>query len=141
VNHPINNRNNNLNPLKDIMGSFSRNKGKVGERELAHELTRVLGVAARRGVQVRGGTDSPDVVADIPDIHIECKRTERFRLYEALDQAVADAGDKTPIVIHRQNRQPWVAVIRLDDLPTIVNKLSFLIEPSNTTEEQNGKPV
>ena len=115
------------------MGLFSRNKGKVGERELAHELTRVLGVTARRGVQFQGGPDSPDVIADIPDIHIECKRTERFRLYEALNQAVADAGSKIPIVIHRQNRQPWVAVIRLDDLPTLVHKLAFL-NPLNETE-------
>ena len=95
------------------MGRFSRNKGKVGERELAHELTRVLGVSARRGVQFRGSPDSPDVIADIPGVHIECKRTERFRLYEALEQAVEDAGANVPVVLHRQNRQPWVAVIRL----------------------------
>ena len=123
------------------MGSFSRNKGKVGERELAHELTRVLGVAARRGVQFRGGSDSPDVIADIPDVHIECKRTERFRLYEALEQAVADAGNNVPLVLHRQNRKPWVAVIRLDDLPALIQKLAFLNNQPNITETiTNGKP-
>ena len=121
------------------MGRFSRNKGKVGERELAHELTRVLGVTARRGVQFHGGPNSPDVIADIPDIHIECKRTERFRLYEALEQAVADAGNKVPIVLHRQNRQPWVAVIRLDDLPTLVQKFSPIINQLNITETTDGK--
>ena len=122
------------------MGRFSRNKGKVGERELAHELTRVLGVFARRGVQFQGGPGSPDVVADLPDIHIECKRTERFRLYEALEQAVTDAGNKVPVVLHRQNRQPWVAVIRLDDLPTLVQKLAFLNNNPNITETTDGKP-
>ena len=123
------------------MGRFSRNKGKVGERELAHELTRVLGVSARRGVQFRGGSGSPDVIADIPDVHIECKRTERFRLYEALDQAVADAGANVPVVLHRQSRKPWVAFIRLDDLPTPVQKLAFINnQQSNTTETTNGKP-
>ena len=123
------------------MGRFSRNKGKVGERELAHELTCVLGVSARRGVQFQGGPNSPDVVADIPGIHIECKRTERFRLYEALDQAVADAGAHVPVVLHRQNRKPWVAVIRLDDLPTLVQKLAFINnQHPNTTERTNGKP-
>ena len=121
------------------MGSFSRNKGKVGERELAHELTRVLGVAARRGVQFHGGSDSPDVIADLPGIHIECKRTERFRLYEALDQAVEDAGANVPVVLHRQNRQPWVAVIRLDDLPTLIQKFAFINNQPNTTETTNGK--
>ena len=121
------------------MGRFSRNKGKVGERELAHELTRVLGVSARRGVQFRGSPDSPDVIADIPGIHIECKRTERFRLYEALEQAIEDAGANVPVVLHRQNRQPWGAVIRLDDLPTLIQKLSPIINPLNITETTNGK--
>jgi len=122
------------------MGRFSRNKGKVGERELAHKLTRVLGVSARRGVQFRGGSDSPDIIADIPDVHIECKRTERFRLYEALDQAVEDAGSNIPVVLHRQNHKPWVAVVRLDDLPTLVQKLAFLNNQPNITEPTDGKP-
>jgi Holliday junction resolvase len=102
------------------MGIYSRNKGKVGERELAHELSRVLGVSARRGVQFQGSPDSPDVVTEIQDIHIECKRTERFRLYDALEQAIADSGaTKIPIVLHRQNKKPWVAIVRLDDLPKL----------------------
>ena len=113
------------------MGRFSRNKGKTGERELAHELSRVFGVTARRGVQFQGTPDSPDVVVDIPDLHIECKRTERFRLYEALEQAIEDAAEKLPIVLHRQNKKPWVAVVRLDDLP----RLATILVPFQTTSE------
>ena len=106
------------------MSRMSRNKGKVGERELAQELSRVLGVTARRGVQYSGGPDSPDVVTDIPNLHIECKRTEHFRLYDALRQAVEDAGaDQTPVVMHRPNRHPWVVLLRLDDLPKLVECL------------------
>jgi Holliday junction resolvase len=110
----------------NLMGLFSRNKGKVGERELAHELSRLFGVSARRGVQFQGSPDSPDVVTEIPDLHIECKRTERFRLYEALDQAVEDAGAtkvKVPVVCHRQNKKPWVAIVKLDDLPRLAEIL------------------
>jgi len=118
------------------MGLFSRNKGKAGERELAHELTRVLGVSARRGVQFHGSPGSPDVIADIPDVHIECKRTERFRLYEALDQAVDDAGTNVPVVLHRQNRKPWVVIVRLDDLSTLVQKLV----PVTTIEPTDEQP-
>lgn len=107
------------------MGRMSRDKGKRGERELAHELTRLFGVEARRGQQFRGGPDSPDVNVDIPDLHIECKRTERFRLYEALDQAISDAGSgQVPVVMHRSNLNPWVAVILLDDLPRLARLLS-----------------
>lgn len=119
------------------MGHFSRNKGKVGERELARELSRVLGVSARRGVQFCGGPDSPDVVTDIPGVHIECKRTERFRLYEALEQASEDGGESSiPVVMHRQNKKPWVAVIRLDDLPKLAAILArFQPEPQYDENE------
>ena len=114
------------------VGHFSKSKGKRGERELAHELTRVLGVTARRGVQFHGSPDSPDVVTDIPEVHIECKRTERFRLYEALDQAVHDAGtSNVPVVCHRQNNKPWVIVLRLDDLSRFANIISQLEHDRN----------
>ena len=120
------------------MGRFSRNKGKTGERELAHELSRVFGVTARRGVQFQGTSDSPDVIVDIPDLHIECKRTERFRLYEALEQAMKDAANKLPIVLHRQNKKPWVAVVRLDDLPRLTTILAPF-QPNPEPETDNGK--
>jgi len=116
------------------MGRFSRNKGKVGERELAHEFSRVFGVTARRGVQFQGSPDSPDIVTNIPNLHIECKRTERFRLYDALDQAVSDAGAKVPVVLHRQNKRPWVAVVKLDDLP----RLAMILAPIQPEPEADN---
>lgn len=86
-------------------------KGKAGERELAAWL-REHGVAARRGVQHAGGPESPDVVADLPGIHLEVKRTECLRILPALAQAAADAepGD-VPVVLWRCNRGRWVAVL------------------------------
>jgi Holliday junction resolvase len=102
---------------------MSRNKGASGERELARALARLLGIEARRGCQYRGGPGSPDVATDIPEVHIECKRTERLRLYEALEQAITDAGEKVPVVAHRQNHQPWVAIVRLEDLPRLATQI------------------
>jgi len=108
------------------MGKKSLTKGKVGERELAAELRRLFGVDARRGQQYCGGSDSPDVVVDLP-IHCEVKRTERLSLYPAMRQAVKDAGtNKVPVVFHRQNREDWLVVIRLNDLPELVDRLSAL---------------
>jgi hypothetical protein len=75
------------------MGLFSKNKGKRGEREAAKELQRILNVRAGRGMQFRGGQDSPDILIDIPEIHLECKRVERFNLYDAIEQATNDAGE------------------------------------------------
>jgi len=109
------------------MGKKSLMKGKVGERELASELRRLFGIEARRGRQYSGGSDSPDVVTDLPGVHIEVKRTERLSLYPAMRQAVKDAGsDKVPMVCHRQNREDWLVVVRLNDLPELVERFSTL---------------
>ena len=95
------------------MGKTSRDKGKRGEREVAG-LLRSYGYDARRGVQYHGGEDSPDVVG-LKGMHIEVKRTETLRLYDALSQSKADAGDDLPIVIHRKNNCEWVVIQPLED--------------------------
>ena len=94
----------------------SRTKGKVGELEFAKELASTLGVEARRGVQFQGGPGSPDIVTNIPGVHFECKRTEMFNLYKAMDQAEKDASGKVPVVLHRKNRRKTVVIVYLDDL-------------------------
>ena len=99
-------------------------KGKEGERELAHFLAE-RGFPAHRGQQFRGGTDSPDVVVEgLPDVHFECKRTERTNLDEWMAQAKADCGSKIPVVAHRKNRGEWVAILPLSDLLTILKQRS-----------------
>ena len=105
----------------------SRNKGVRGELEWRDELTR-RGYTAERGQQHAGGGDSPDVIHDIPGVHFEVKRTERFSLYAAVDQARYDAScslePKMPVVVHRCNgnrgkrtscRGDWLIVLGADD--------------------------
>ena len=92
---------------------MSREKGKRGERAVA-ALFREYGFDAKRGQQYHGGPDSPDVVG-VPGLHIEVKRTERLNLYDALAQAKRDAGEDLPVVIHRKNDSPWVAIMDFDD--------------------------
>ncbi len=97
----------------------SKRKGNAGERELAHLLA-ARGIHCQRNDQCYvGGEDNPDVSATIGGaaLHLEVKRTERFRLWDALEQATRDAnGHAVPVVVHRANRRPWVAVLALDDL-------------------------
>lgn len=95
------------------MSKSQRDKGKRGERELAGRLS-YYGYDAHRGVQYHGGPDSPDVVG-LRGVHIECKRTERLSLYDALAQSIADAGNDMPVVMHRRNNCKWVVVQPLDD--------------------------
>lgn len=91
-----------------------RNKGKVGERELAKELSSIFGVECRRGQQF-SGIDGRDVVG-LEGIHIECKRVEKLNIYEATEQARRDAKDSIPAVFHRRNGKPWLVTVELSDL-------------------------
>jgi len=98
----------------------SRQKGKRGELELAAWL-RERGIEARRGVQYQGGAESPDLVTALDGYHIECKRTERLSLYDAIEQARADALDgQTPLVLHRRNRGRWLAILDAEDLLRLI---------------------
>jgi hypothetical protein len=113
------------------MGRKSRDKGCRGEREAAGELRRLFKVEARRGRQYAGGDESPDVVTAIDDVHSEVKRVEALRLWAAIGQAVDDAGDKIPVVLHKANRKPWVAIVRLDDLPELAVQLYLTMAQNN----------
>lgn len=97
----------------------SNRKGKMYEREIAKYL-RDHGYDARRGQQYHGGADSPDVIG-LPGFHIEAKRTESFRLYDALRQSQRDAAEnEVPIVIHRRNDEPSVVIMFLDDFMEVI---------------------
>ena len=103
----------------------TKRKGSAGEREFLSFLE-ANGVRANRNEQrYIGGLDNPDIAAQIGGVpfHVEVKRTERFRLYDALDQAKRDAnGHRIPLVAHRQNRRPWVVVMDAADFLRIIHK-------------------
>lgn len=92
----------------------SRAKGKRGELDLARKL-REFGYDCRRGQQYSGANGDADVVG-LPGIHIECKRVENLRLYDAIAQSVHDAKpDELPAVFHRKDHSEWVVIMRLED--------------------------
>lgn len=101
-----------------MAGLKSKRKGAGGEREASKKLGEALGVSLSRGVQYRGGPNSPDVVG-LDGIHIEVKRDESTigkSLYKALAQADGDCGSNIPMVISRRNQEDWVIAVRLDNL-------------------------
>ena len=106
------------------MGRMSREKGKRGEREIARIL-RDHGYDARRGEQYCGAAGDADVIG-LPGIHIEVKRVEQFRMYEALAQAKADARmGELPVVVHRRNDCEWVVVQPLEDWLRLYSETTF----------------
>lgn len=96
------------------IGRKSRRKGASGERELARILRSEGFDDARRGQQY-SGIGQADVIG-LAGVHIEVKRTEALRLYDALDQSIRDANDgELPVVIHRKNGCRWVVIQPLGD--------------------------
>lgn len=107
-----------------MSGRRSRNKGSRGERELAAELTRITGHPFGRTAQRTGKLGDSDVVSESLRWHVESKRSEKLNLYAALDQAIGDCKEgNLPLVAHRKNGKPWVAIIRLDDLVLLAKTL------------------
>lgn len=102
-------------------GKFSRNKGKVGERELAKTL-RSYGYDTKRGQQFCGLQGNADVVG-VPGLHIECKRVERLNLENAMQQSIRDSREnEIPVVIHRKNYGQWLVTIPLEAFMKIYNE-------------------
>lgn len=96
-----------------------KQKGKKGELEVANIFKKYGYDSARRSAQFCGNNEqgSADVV-NIPYLHIEVKRTEKFNDEKALQQAENDAiiqkKDEIPVVIYRRNREDWKVTMRLD---------------------------
>jgi Holliday junction resolvase len=106
----------------------SRQKGARGEREAAAAWATVMGCRARRGQQFSGGTDSPDVVSDYGNIHLEVKRVERGNPYWWVEQAERDCGGKIPLVLHRKDRKDWLVIVRLSDVPRLAEEIAAQAE-------------
>lgn len=93
-----------------------KRKGSAGERELCEYLTAAGFPAHRNEQRYQGGYNNPDISAEgLEALHIECKRVEKLNVNEAMRQAAADAAGKTPVVMHRRNREQWLITLRLDD--------------------------
>ncbi len=93
------------------MGKLSRDKGKVGEREVV-ALLKAHGFDARRGQQFRGTKDSPDVIHGMTGWFIEVKRREAFNLYATLEQADDEKpADTEAVIFHRKNGKPWLVTM------------------------------
>jgi Holliday junction resolvase len=121
-----------------LMGKRSLTKGKRGEREAAAEIRRLFGTEATRGRQFCGGPDSPDIVTGLKDVHFEVKRAESLQLYAAMEQAIEDAGGKVPVVLHRKNNQPWLAIVPLDELFRLAKSIAGLHEQDDGHERKDA---
>jgi hypothetical protein len=78
---------------------------------------------ARRGQQYAGNPDAPDVVGGPENFHCEVKSREQHFPWQWMEEAVADAGDKTPYVAMKRNRSPWLVILRAEDFLKLAGAL------------------
>lgn len=96
------------------MAALSRNKGKVGEREIARELSDLTGWTVRRKVrQLDGESD----LEGVPGWSVEVKRHASALpgdiaawWAQAHAQAVASGPEVVPVLFFRADRREWRAV-------------------------------
>ena len=103
----------------------SRAKGCRGEREFRDVLREAGFLKARRTAQYCGSSgDASDVTCpELPSIHFEVKRAQSGNPYLWLEQATRDAGlSKLPVVAHKRNGRRWIAILRMDDLLSILKE-------------------
>jgi len=102
------------------MGAKSRRKGAAGECEAIAKLNEVYGdktFRSCRSLQAQQGHVSGDT--DGPHWFVEIKRRKRVNMRQALQQATdkrQEADDtRVPVAFTRNDREPWVAVMWMDD--------------------------
>lgn len=114
----------------------SRQKGKVGERQLRDVFREAGFLKCRRGQQFSGEQGNPDVVIpEIPSVHLEAKYCQNTALYDWMSQAVNDSDASTlkdrktkiPIVCHRKKHSEWLAILRLPDLIQLLRETDRII--------------
>lgn len=99
------------------MGSMSRRKGAVAEREIIQVLRAEGWPNAQRTSDGREQAQRGDIANGPQGVHLEIKRQERLNVPAALRQVAADANPlDVPILVHRSSRQPWLVTLPLTEL-------------------------
>lgn len=103
------------------MGTMQRRKGMKWEQEVARRFAAAGWDGAKRGIgQPRAGNEVPDV--DVPTLWPECKHGQKTNPRAALAQATKAAGKtgRVPVAITRDNGEPPIVTLRLDDFLELV---------------------
>jgi hypothetical protein len=120
----------------------SRNKGKNGELELCHTLKELFGWEARRSQQHCGNAGDADVVIEgMPLAFPEVKRVEKLNVLTAMEKAMEQCQDKTPLLFHRTNRSKagWLLTIRLHDLMNLLHMVDSMPTPQEPSDPPSEK--
>lgn len=99
-------------------GLHSRNKGAQFERDIANELTALLGKKINR--KLGQARDSGNDI-DVPPFRLELKRYAKIGVYGWLKQCIASCrpGD-VPVVVARADDEKAIAIMQFEDFKTLL---------------------
>lgn len=101
----------------------SRQKGKRVERLWRDQLREAGFLKAFRGQQYCGAAGNADVVCpELPTLHFEVKGVQNLNVLNAMKQAINDCGEKTPVVAHKKNGEPWLVTMLAADWLELVKE-------------------
>ena len=102
------------------MSKSQRTKGHSFEREIANNLTELLGRKVQRHLgQARDGGD--DIT--LSPFRLECKRYAKIAVYKWLEQVIAACGPgDIPVVIAKADHQDPIAILRYSDFRKLLVK-------------------
>ena len=108
----------------------SRQKGKRVERLWRDQLREAGFLKAFRGQQYCGAAGNADVVCpELPSMHFEVKGVQNLNVLNAVKQAINDCGDKTPVVAHKKNGEPWLITMLAADWLELVKESDRVVSP------------
>lgn len=100
-----------------MSGLRSRRKGQSGEREVVEAFRQAGFPTARRCMQSQGAVGCD--VEETP-FWLEVKRGKKVNVRTAIKQAAKDTDGRTPIVVWRDDREPWRVDLSLEDFLRLV---------------------
>lgn len=122
------------------MSRAQREKGKRGERQAAREIERVLGIPASRTAQHCGKAGMADIDMGAA-FHPEVKTRKSIAACRFFDQAESDRGENAlPIVLMKEDRGPFFLMLKLDDLPQLMELIADA-KQSEVTDSDPGSAV
>tara|TARA_R110002020_G_scaffold32706_3_gene100287 strand:- start:1653 stop:2045 length:393 start_codon:yes stop_codon:yes gene_type:complete len=96
----------------------SRTKGRAGEQEVARILRDELRLEVRRNWEAQAAVANQCDLIGVPGWAVEVKRAKVLRIKEWWQQTVqqALAAKARPVLVYRQDRAPWSAMLSMMDL-------------------------
>jgi len=111
------------------------------ERLWRDQLREAGFLKAFRGQQYCGAAGNADVVCpELPSFHFEVKGVQNLNVLNAVKQAINDAGEKTPVVAHKKNGEPWLVTMLAADWLDLVKESDRVVSPDRSSENAQSEP-